>query len=495
MALLDIVIEQIQKEAEQDYVLAIENKAESPWLRAFVLFYFTNNDYEKKIELLRNAAKQVASADDNITTTFQDTTLCGTALFCTWGQQSYKNKPIEKPYLKIKVKKMTGKITFGAHNKHLNTPYCFDVNVSDYRIEVESVCLFSFNENDYIEIQKAYRPGNGKKKTKRPCTIRDLKDNLPPNIYDVIVDYFSEGSKLYLDIKRDNCCPPIMLNKLSDCHTKKEYLEKLFKTELPPSVNKRNFGYAYMACCALKYVKPEQKDLLFATEDFDPLKEDLYENYCYLENSGHFPSFRNSKMYAARFLTEHFYTKYGERSAMFFKDWFKDQILKSKSQRNYVDLLWSKNKIQEIHDEWVDKNFLKNKKCYPAIKIPETPLKYLKLPDEFELINNTRRLIQEGYEQHNCVSGYAPIINSGHCIIYAAEIKGEKITIEVSLFQPKKGEYEIRVSQCYAVCNTLVSDDTLKYVNTAVENAKENAILEFKNAQKNKKKKAKKSKE
>ena len=69
-----------------------------------------------------------------------------------------------------------------------------------------------------------------------------------------------------------------------------------------------------------------------------------------------------------------------------------------------IDIKAEKKKMRKLHDEYAER--LLKKKHRGKIKIPETPLKYLKLPKEFILLNTPAALYQEQKRQHNCVSSY-----------------------------------------------------------------------------------------
>lgn len=93
-----------------------------------------------------------------------------------------------------------------------------------------------------------------------------------------------------------------------------------------------------------------------------------------------------------------------------------------------IDIKAGKKKIRKLHDKYAER--LLKKKHRGKIKIPETPLKYLKLPKEFILLDAPGALCQEQKRQHNCVSSYIGRIEKGSCIIYSADINGEHVTIE-----------------------------------------------------------------
>ncbi len=55
------------------------------------------------------------------------------------------------------------------------------------------------------------------------------------------------------------------------------------------------------------------------------------------------------------------------------------------------------------------------------------------LPPEFEWINTTDRLYEEGEKQHNCVFSYRSRIVDDECAVYHWETEGREYTIEFTV--------------------------------------------------------------
>ena len=70
------------------------------------------------------------------------------------------------------------------------------------------------------------------------------------------------------------------------------------------------------------------------------------------------------------------------------------------------------------------------------------------MPENYELIRTSERLVNEGVMQKNCVAGYAGMINSDRCMIYSVVFENVRHTIEITL---KNGHYT--VAQCFKSCN------------------------------------------
>lgn len=70
------------------------------------------------------------------------------------------------------------------------------------------------------------------------------------------------------------------------------------------------------------------------------------------------------------------------------------------------------------------------------------------MPDKYELINTTERLIREATSQHNYVESYADYITDDKCMIYSTVYNNDRHTIEI-----RKRNNSYILSQCYKSCN------------------------------------------
>lgn len=87
----------------------------------------------------------------------------------------------------------------------------------------------------------------------------------------------------------------------------------------------------------------------------------------------------------------------------------------------------------------------------------------------------------EGERNHNCVGGYVDRINKGKCIVYAADIDGEHLTIDIRCRKSRKKnkKYDFYVCQCYKSYNRSCKSETLQYVKDCVENSSEKAEQKY----------------
>ena len=103
------------------------------------------------------------------------------------------------------------------------------------------------------------------------------------------------------------------------------------------------------------------------------------------------------------------------------KDTLIDYLDMAVELKEAVDISAGKKKIYKLHDEYVHRYIAKANRWIKFV-IPETPLKYLELPEPFYLIKTKSALQLEGKINDNCVGTYLQNINGGHCIIYTADI-------------------------------------------------------------------------
>lgn len=294
-----------------------------------------------------------------------------------------------------------------------------------------------------------------------PATVSDFK-YAPVEISEFILSRYSDGSMIWKDFLSENFFPPITVNALSDFHNKKEFFEKQFNVELPNSVNRLPFLNIYAACCAKDYIIPEQISFLFSHMN------EIGFNFL--------PNKRNKKIIATDCLKKYIC----EKNKTVNRNVVVDYVDFSLTLKEPIDILAGKKKISEYHDTLTDRMIFKANYGKKLV-IPETPLKYLKLPKEFILLNTKKALIFEGNRNHNCVGGYVDNINKGRCIIYTADIDGEHLTIDIRCRKSRKKnkKFDFYVCQCYKAYNQPCKNETLKYVNECVERSSEKAAEKY----------------
>lgn len=296
------------------------------------------------------------------------------------------------------------------------------------------------------------------KKTKTnnfyPASVSSFR-SFPIEIKNIIFSIYSSNNA-WRDFIREDFYIPIKLEEISEYHNKKDYLEKLFNIKLPSSANRVPFKQLYCICCAKDYIYPEQIRVLFSTViDID---------YSFL------PSKKRKKIIAKHYLEIWFQNRVRDKNRI-----ISDYIHMSIELKQPIDIMAGKNKICRMHDELMCKGLLKTSKG-KRLCIPESPLKYLDMPSNFTLIKTKKMLAKEGMINHNCVFSYLDKINAGRCLIYAADIYEEHLTIEICM--RKNGFY---VRQCYASYNRNPKRETMEYVEKCIKAASKNALIKYKN--------------
>ena len=76
------------------------------------------------------------------------------------------------------------------------------------------------------------------------------------------------------------------------------------------------------------------------------------------------------------------------------------------------------------------------------------------------------------------MSSYIGRIEKGSCIIYAAEVNGEHVTIEIR-YRKARGKYIFIVPQCLKMWNEYCSKETLEYVKEQVKEAGVQAVKKY----------------
>ena len=298
--------------------------------------------------------------------------------------------------------------------------------------------------------------------------------SLPETIAWVICkEYFP--TLFWKDVAADKFLSSDKLQDVRNYHSKQDYLEHIFRVSLPKGINRLNLNQGYMACCAIDFVCDEQKNLLFDKS----MWKDIQTILEYSENSQIRYMKREKKEYAAIYISallcaRTHITKL--ESDIFYVVW--DYVKIALTNKEPVNLLMGKKQIQRLHDKYVDEIMRAEIKDKEII-IPDTPLKYLRLPDEFVMITTALDLYMEGKRNNNCVFTYCENINKGKCVIYAADIDDEHLTIEIC----RRGQ-KIYVNQCLTKYNQSCKEKTLGFVNETVDSASKDAVKEYKKAKK-----------
>lgn len=261
----------------------------------------------------------------------------------------------------------------------------------------------------------------------------------------------------------------IILNDSRNYHNKKEYLEKLFKVKLPKRINKVNFEIAYALAGTRKYV---------TEEDFKVIYEDVIEHQKEYEGMYVEPTKRRQISNAISVIERYVAKKQGRKmDGVDYRNYRRlvaDWAYMGIQLKQKINVQAGKERIQEEHDCFSLR--IQKKKDRKKLRIPKTPLKYLKLPKEFHMITTRKELIEESETQHNCVASYLDYINSGRCVIFTGDVDGEHLTIEVRYDDKKKG---FEVMQCLTTYNRACKRKTKTYVKRSVKEAGKKAMQSY----------------
>ena len=218
---------------------------------------------------------------------------------------------------------------------------------------------------------------------------------------------------------------------------------------------------------AMKYVKEEDRKYLInlaAKSDFAKFSTINYSIYRYEMLSA------TIKNMAKKYLTFLMLEKLGYLTEKHYKNKMIeiiDYIDAAIGLKEPINIRAGKRKIKEMHDDCTTRYAVTQIiKKYGEMNIPDTPLARLKMPKEFVRLETAEEMITEGKQQHNCVATYIKYVMAGQCIIYKAEIRGERLTIE---FRYRDNVFF--VAQCFQAFNHECSPETEEIVEEALRTA------------------------
>ncbi len=239
---------------------------------------------------------------------------------------------------------------------------------------------------------------------------------------------------LISDIRRYGyILPLITVADASQFHSKKELMREYYPCDLQLNFNTLTINEGYAAAVTASRVVPEDHFLL--TEYIKQNPSGMLNSWPELDSIAHSPligdfmfNYYNNLFKQDDFICDchidpHYVTDYlnmiqetGDRLKLSFH---------------------SASQFVRFHDSTV-KEYMKRKKAENLEQdiIPAnsrfTTLREI-LPSEFEWINTTDRLYEEGEKQHNCVFSYRNRIVNDDCAVYHWETEGREYTIEFTV--------------------------------------------------------------
>ena len=248
-----------------------------------------------------------------------------------------------------------------------------------------------------------------------------------PSLREYVKEYLkalSETNIFIKDLVKDleknshSLMAPIDFSLLEIAKNKKHLLEIKTKTKLTPIYNRISLNHAYSVIKAKKYINENELNKLLV------LDSDIYSTSIIYE-----------KLRIAEFFSKYFSNRFNIVNSGHFSNIMYDFIDFHKKLKIKINLnIKSYNRFLDIHDDLAKKMISKTNKI--VIK-KNNPFLQLKLPHEFELIDNIERLYDEGVVNKNCVFTYLDKINKEKCVIYSTMWRKKKYTIEFAISQKK----------------------------------------------------------
>lgn len=324
------------------------------------------------------------------------------------------------------------------------------------------------------------------KKTQRgrwvPCTYKNFLHLYDANndLCNILFNEYAnsqieKGHYIWKDLKQNDYhstayLPPFTIEELNNHYSLDELMKSKYKHADFVNWNKCDIQWCYAIMQMLPKVNEQSKNLLLSLK-YDRGYQTIYPlSKGERMNSSAFAKFLLDRLDSYVKLDQYWDDStdgHKQDTLQIIRDYFRlCQVMHRK-----INLCFSSGqKLKDAHDELAVE--LRSKSCAP-IKIPKnTKFKALDkcLPDWFEKMTTTKRIVQEGVQQHNCVASYIPDINSDYCAIYSFVYKNERYTVE---FQKNPEGYYI--NQLYKACNHIVSEDVWEMVHSYLDQANQNA--------------------
>lgn len=347
-------------------------------------------------------------------------------------------------------------------NKYLAIDLFVETSKAEIKLNDKNIpCIYASDNrivHSYIFWDSKKALVNGYRSKFRPCSLKDLK-YLPQEFTEAILSIYSGKSNLYKDFIRENVFPPIPLNTLCELYNKRQYLEYTFKIKLPKSVNKRPLNDSYCACCAVKYVPSDQiRHLLepkytcnfplnMSTRERKDIARTFIQDIIKKRN----PYWDGSKIYGYAFI--------------------------SMEVKQPIDILVGEKRMNRLTNEARIKNIRKSLRG-KKIEIPESPMKYLKLPKNYIFLATEKSIPY--IKERKC-------IKKGQCIGYIADIEDELIYIFIynkkTKFKNKPIEFSFRSDRGPHFWGSSKGHRIKNKINDAIKAATPKALKAYSKAQ------------
>lgn len=273
-------------------------------------------------------------------------------------------------------------------------------------------------------------------------SICDTKED-EENAYGII-DFLCKkyGTYIFKDLysdflKSDGLLLPILITEASKYHTKHELFTKFYNMPIKGNWNKKNANLTYII---LKLKNRMTEEAIARSMQC--------ANAPKIKRVGKLRYIMTYILYEAI---------YNVPVGNFTGDGLLADALYEEYQNKKIKLLPEAQTVNEHNERHRQNTF---KKADYKLKIKKnTKFKNLiaNMPENFELIKTSKRIINEGNLQKNCVADYCDKINSDRCMIYSTEYEKSRHTIEIIL---KNGQFA--VAQCFKSCNRAANPKLMK---------------------------------
>ena len=258
-----------------------------------------------------------------------------------------------------------------------------------------------------------------------PITLKTISwfSKLNPFFYELFCSFFKtmgESYPLYKDLYRNfkqnisyiYCS--LRVNEAKEYGSYQQWLLGHYKTvsNVPKSINKERLNIAVFKALACRYVEENHQQKIY--------KMKVEDNYMVLSQNDIFCMYYQNKF---------------DDLDQFGYQIVKDYVSMMIYLRRKINICTnSYSKLKQAHNDIIDPYMQKKQKSLGKSKmtIPKkSPFRKLKLPDDFEIIKNGKRLYVEGYTMHHCVYSYRERVNKGHCVIVHLTYKENPYTLEI----------------------------------------------------------------
>lgn len=346
---------------------------------------------------------------------------------CEGLREIQKISMVQKENSFMRMCPNTGKINeFMLKINLVNSEYAIlsVANIKEYYIS-KKVILCNTDKNNQREIHIKNKGDVFVYQNKRkyyPITLKTISwfSNSNFFFYELFCSFFKImglSYPLYKDLYRDfkqnvnyvYCS--LKVNEAKEYGSYQQWLLGHYKTvsNVPKSINKERLNIAVFKVLACRYVEENHQQKIYKMKTND--------DYCALSQNDIFFAY--------------YLNKFKNCNYRIIRDYVSMMIY----LRRKINICTnSYSKLKQAHNDIINPYMHKKAKTVGKSKmtIPKkSPFRKLKLPDDFEIIKNGKRLYVEGNTMHHCVYSYRKQVNKGRCVIAHLTYKENPYTLEI----------------------------------------------------------------